>query len=91
MSNHITCHACGVVKDPESFEVYPYEEDPIVNDRPISPTFQVRCDVPTGFKLATICHHCFHRLEPDMWTCRQHWEALSPVTAYDDLPDEVKS
>jgi hypothetical protein len=40
------------------------------------------------FKRAMVCEECEAvRLDMDMWTCRQHWEAPPPVTPFVDLPN----
>ena len=88
------CHVCGVEKDPAVLERYPFaDEDAIIED-PIEPLFDLDCqpgdesgNAHGVWKKITFCHTCFHRLRPDMWTCQEHYEALNPVTLYNDLPD----
>lgn len=87
------CHACGVQKDPSVLEVYPFPDDCIITEEPIAPLFEIDCQPGgTGFgpgewKVISLCHACFHRLLPDMWTCQDHYEALNPVTPYGELPN----
>jgi len=35
---------------------------------------------------SVMCRACFDELDPDMWTCEEHWAALKPVIPYDKLP-----
>ncbi len=88
------CHGCGVEKDETVLEVYPYPEDHITQSKPIKPFMQLDCegmdanDDDSGVvKSVTVCHNCFHRLQPDMWISQRCWEALNPVVPFDDLPD----
>jgi hypothetical protein len=88
------CHMCGIDKDPAILEKYPFaDEDGIIED-PIEPLFDIDCQPggPGGMNLRpwkkiTLCHSCWHRLKPDMWTCQEHYEARNPVTPYNELPD----
>jgi hypothetical protein len=77
--------ACGVEKDTESKEVYPYPEDGLVDD-PICPIFNLDCQDGRDWRCVVVCHECFHRLDPDMWISRGCWEALSPITPFEELP-----
>jgi hypothetical protein len=86
------CHVCGIEKDPEQLEVFPWHEEHGIVDYPIEPLFNIDW-CPAGgvieegdWKNITLCHSCWHRLKPDMWTCQEHYESLNPVTPYDDLP-----
>ena len=84
------CLACGVQKDTTVKEVFPYPEDGFIDD-PIDPFFTLHCEGPrvngaTDWRVVTVCHHCFHKLEPDMWISNRCWESLSPVTPFDQLP-----
>lgn len=84
------CHGCGAVKDPAAREVYPYPEDDVTTARPVSPLFELDVEPHergAAFKVATVCHHCFHRLQPDMWISQRGWEAINPVTPFGDLPE----
>jgi hypothetical protein len=40
-----------------------------------------------NWKNVTLCHSCWHKLEPDMWTCQEHYKALNPIIPYDELPN----
>ena len=88
------CLACGVVKDTESLEVYPYADDGIDQDGPIKPLFVLECQGPrTGegdaqseWRAVIVCHTCLHRLQPDLWISEQCWLSLSPLTPYGRLP-----
>lgn len=83
----VKCHGCGVEKDPAVREVYPYPEDNIVTDRPIQPVFHLDCESDDeDWRKVTVCHHCLHRLEPDMWISRRCWESLNPVVPFEELP-----
>jgi hypothetical protein len=83
-----TCHGCGTEKDPNVLEVYPYPEDDDICEDPIPPFFplDVQPQGGSGWRKATVCHECFHRLEPDMWINQRMWEGLNPTTTFDDLP-----
>jgi hypothetical protein len=82
------CHGCGAVKDYAVLEVYPYPDDHIVTDVPIQPLFvlEVEPEDPAGlWRQATVCHHCLHRLDPDMWISERMWRGLTPVTPFAHL------
>jgi hypothetical protein len=88
------CHVCGVDKDPDTLEVFPWHEEHGIVDYPIEPLFDLDCQpgdpgniAGRPWKKITFCHTCFHRLNPDMWTCQKHYEALNPVTPFSELPD----
>lgn len=86
------CQSCGVDKDPNTLEVYPYPETERLTTSPIRPLLELWCE-PSGskkWKEVTVCHHCFHRLDPDMWISQHCWESLSPVVPFDALPDLKK-
>jgi len=83
------CLACGVEKDMELKEIYPYPDDMITTEEPISPMFDIDCQMDkdrSDFRIATVCFHCYHKLEPDMWISQSMWEALNPITPANDLP-----
>ena len=85
------CQACGVEKDTEAKEIYRYPDDGVVDDRPIDPFFGLHCQGPvddgiTDWRVATVCHDCFHKLEPDMWISDDRWKALNPIVAFEKLP-----
>jgi hypothetical protein len=84
------CLACGVEKDRSAFEKYPYPEDGLI-DEPIPPLTEIDCQGPrfqdvTDWRVATVCHECFHRLDVDMWISDSCWNRLSPITPFDQLP-----
>lgn len=81
-----SCLACGVLKDPSIKEVYPYPEDGLI-DEPINPLMTLDCQGPLGdCRVVTVCHACFHRLDPDMWISDRCWLSLDPVTPFAQLP-----
>lgn len=84
------CLACGVEKDRAVLETYPYPEDGLT-DEPIDPLIEIDCQGPRSedvvdWRVVTVCHACFHRLDVDMWISHRCWSALDPVTAFADLP-----
>ena len=85
------CLACGVEKNPSVNEIYPYPDDGIIDDRPIGPLMTLDCQGPrvgdaTDWRVVTVCHDCFHKLDPDMWISDRCWSALTPITPFDQLP-----
>lgn len=86
----MSCHGCGVQKDPNVDVKYPYPEEDGITDEPVSPFFELECQPRNDqqrWKKATVCHECFHKLSPDMWIGEWCWEAIKPVVAFNDLPD----
>ncbi len=84
------CQACGIEKDPEVLEVYPFPEEDSITDDPIPPLMELECqdyEFNKAFKEAIVCHQCFHRLDPDMWISRKCWEKLNPIVPFKDLPN----
>jgi hypothetical protein len=87
------CHGCGVEKDPAVLEPCRHA-DPEDNcgDRLVRPFVQLDCE-PHDFrkdgqwKQPTVCHDCFHKLEPDMWISERCWEFINPVVPFESLPD----
>ena len=83
------CHQCGVEKNPEILETFPYPDGSLTTEIPIPPLIDIDCE-PTvmgdDWKKVEICHRCFHELEPDMWINQTIWESLNPVTPFDALP-----
>jgi hypothetical protein len=61
-------------------------------DEMISPLLTIECEGEGGFgsdnpfKVVTVCHRCFEKLDPDMWISENCWNSLNPVTPYDMLP-----
>jgi hypothetical protein len=83
------CLACGVEKDASIKEVYPYPEDGLIDD-PIEPFMSIDCG---GFgpgwsdwRVVTVCHDCFHKLDVDMWISESCWQSLNLITPYEQLP-----
>lgn len=84
------CLACGVEKDASIKEAYPYPEDGLIED-PIDPFMTIDCQGPhvndvTDWRVVSICHHCFHKLDVDMWISDACWRSLNPVTPFEKLP-----
>jgi hypothetical protein len=86
------CMGCGVEKDWNILERYPYPEQGLVED-PIKPLFALDCepweDVPEEhrkWRRAVVCHECFHKLDPDMWISSRCWKRINAVTPFEMLP-----
>lgn len=87
------CLACGIEKNRQHKEIYPYAGYGIV-EVPIDPLMELDCQGDpfndgsgqSDFRKVLVCHPCFHRLSPDMWISKECWEALKPITPYVDLP-----
>ena len=87
----LKCLACGVEKDTSVKEVYPYPEEDRFIDEPIEPLFSnIHCQGGIGevsdWRVVTVCHDCFHKLDVDMWISERCWLSLSPVTSFEQLP-----
>jgi hypothetical protein len=80
------CLACGVEKDTSIREVYPYPDDGIIDDEPIEPLINIDCQGISDWRVVTVCHACFHRLDADMWISERCWLALTPLTPFEQLP-----
>jgi hypothetical protein len=83
------CLACGVEKDMSLKEVYPYAGDRMVIREPIEPLLSIECQGSEDWhcwRLATLCHACYHKLDPDLWIDQDCWVSLSPVTPFEQLP-----
>ena len=83
------CLACGIEKDIREEEMYPYEEDNITTEGPIQPLLNIECQSNTDhtdFRIVTICHNCYHKIQPDMWMSQGEWELIRPVTNFNNLP-----
>lgn len=37
-------------------------------------------------RVIVMCQKCWDDLEPDMWTCEEHWMAMKPAVPFDKLP-----
>lgn len=70
------CHACGA-----DAEVSWIDVDPSSPGDPLD--FVVTDD---RFRRASLCVSCLEALDPDMWSCRLHYESLGSQTAFHDLP-----
>jgi hypothetical protein len=84
------CMACGAEKDTSIKEVYPYADDGLI-EKPIEPLMTVDCQGPclseaTDWRVVTVCHQCFHRLDVDMWISEACWRSLTPVTPFEQSP-----
>ncbi len=85
------CQGCGVWKDPAVLELY--TGDDLHNKDPIVPLIEgIPCqsnDIGSDgfytFRVVTVCHSCFHRLEPDMWISENCWLSLNPYVPFADL------
>ena len=85
------CQACGVEKDTEVKEVYPYPDDGVITDEPIEPFFEIDCQGPdfdntSDWRKVAVCHRCFHELDVDMWISDNSWKSLNPITPFELLP-----
>ena len=80
------CLACGVEKDTSAKEVYPYPGEDRFIDEPIDPLITIDCQGTRGWRVVTVCHHCFHKLDVDMWISERCWRSLNPITPFEQLP-----
>ena len=80
------CLACGVEKDTSATEVYPYPDDGIIDDEPIEPLMTIDCQGTGDWRVVTVCHACFHKLDVDMWISERCWLSLNPITPFEQLP-----
>jgi hypothetical protein len=81
------CHGCGVEKDLDVPEVYPYPEDDIRDDLP--PLLTMDCqseDVNGRWRNVLLCYECYHKFDPDMWILQRQWESWKTATPFDELP-----
>ena len=72
-------------------EVYPYPEEDRIIEEPIDPLMTIDCQGPrigevTDWRVVTVCHNCFHKLDVDMWISDHCWQSLNPVTPFEQLP-----
>jgi len=79
------CLACGALKNVAAKEVYPYPDDGIATDEPTEPLFVVDCQ-GAEWRVVIVCHHCLHKLEPDLWISQGGWALLDPITPFEKLP-----
>jgi hypothetical protein len=80
------CLSCGAEKDISVKEVYPYPEEDRFIDEPIDPLMSIDCQGTNDWRVVTVCHHCFHKLDVDMWISERCWVSLNPITPFDQLP-----
>ena len=87
------CFCCGVEKDLNALEISSTSEEDGLVDEPISPLAVLECCSLDSkiWKIAVICHKCFHKLEPDMWIDEACWDAMKPAIAFDKLPEVKES
>jgi len=79
------CQACGVEKDTQANEIYPYPDDGIIYE-PINPLMTIDCQGADEWRVVTVCHDCFHKLSPDMWIHEISWQSLNPRIPFHELP-----
>src|SRR5262245_32446249 len=79
------CLACGVEKETSLKEIYPFPEDGIISNTPVQPLFAIDCQ-GLDWRVAIVCHACFHKLNPDMWISDRCWLSLNPIPPFEDLP-----
>lgn len=85
------CLACGIEKDLNVKETYPYQEEDGICDVPIAPFMVLEIqpiDEKEDWRMTVVCHECFHKLNPDQWIHERGWETLNPVVPFDRLPKE---
>lgn len=91
------CFGCGIEKDMNALESYPFTEEDNLTHELIPPLMILDCqgpllpDCPKGksyceFRMVVVCHTCFHNLSPDMWISKACWESINPKIPYDKLP-----
>ena len=83
------CLACGVEKEMSLREVYPYTGDRIVVKEPIEPLMTIECEGSedgNDRRAATMCHACWHKIDPDLWISQDCWVSLHPITPFEQLP-----
>jgi hypothetical protein len=88
----VKCFACGVEKDTEVLEPFPYPDCFV--DEPLAPLWildvQSNDWPPREWRTTVVCHECFHKIDPDMWIREDHWNNINPVVPFDRLPLEDK-
>ena len=86
----LKCFSCGVEKDTNVLETYPWEEDGFCLDDPVMPLIVMECQSRENIWKAVVhCHSCHHKIQPDMWMSESEWSSLNPIIPFDKLP-EVK-
>ena len=66
-------------------ECYPYPDDGLI-ETPIDPLLEIDCQDGNDWRKVTVCHECFHRLDPDQWISKACWMSLAPITPFEKLP-----
>jgi hypothetical protein len=84
------CYGCGVEKDLDKQEVYPYPEKDRICEGLLPPLFVIECSTERQFKAVVVCHHCFDKLDVDMWISDNCWNKLNPVIPIDKLPNIIE-
>ena len=89
----IKCLGCGVEKDMEILEVFPYPEENMLCEDPLPPLFVLECQPWSDdkedrrpWRVVIVCHECFRKLEPDMWISERCWKNINAVTPFEELP-----
>lgn len=81
------CYGCGIFKEVDNNELYPYPDEDGITDNPILPLFTLECQTQSGYKAVVVCHECFHKLQPDLWIGENCWLSLNPIVPIANLPD----
>lgn len=88
-ASEMRCYGCGVEKDMNVPEKYPWPEDDSICDDQIPPLFVLEVEPHVqgdGFRAAAVCHSCFHRLDPYVWISERCWISILPEVPFGDLP-----
>lgn len=85
------CWGCGMNKDSDVLESYPYPEEERLTDEPIPPLFVIDVQPQEKedgdrYRIVVVCHECFHKLDVDMWIGSNCWRKLNPKIAFEKLP-----
>jgi len=84
------CFGCGVEKDPSVLEISPFAKEDNLIEEPIPPLFVLDVQGAQEFRVAIVCHSCFHKLEPDQWISEAMWVDLNPKVPYSSLPTDAQ-
>lgn len=82
------CMGCGIEKDLNVFETFPFAGQRITQKIPIEPLFVLECQPNNDdeWRMAITCHECFTKLSPDMWISEDCWIRINPVIPFNELP-----